>query len=278
MMMGEWAPNEIVICALVGSHAYGMDTPDSDRDFLGVYKEDLEVLLGHSSPMQTHTNTGDDKPKSIPDWTYHEFGKFVSLAIKANPTILELLWLPKDLYVEISPLGELLIENREIFLSKRVADSFGKYAHDQAKRLERREGTFSSDTSKRTAKHARHCFRLLRQGAQLIQTGTMDVKVPNPEELFALGEKPWEKIVEQFSEEYMRFQRLDNILPDEPDYESIDRLLVDARIGHLLSEIEGLGNQKDNLKDLLRTLFRMQGGHLNEFGFSAIQKRVAEGL
>ena len=260
-----------VLLALVGSHAYGLETEDSDKDYLGIYQADLEDILSTRKVQETYTHTK-------PDWQLHELGKFVSLAIKANPTILELLWLPKDLYVEVSPLGESLIEHRDIFLSKRVGAAFGGYAYAQAKRLERRQGTFSSDTSKRTGKHARHCFRLLRQGAQLIQTGTMDVKVPNPEELFALGEMPWEKIVERFSEEYMRFQRLDNILPNEPDYESIDKLLVGARIGHLLSEIEGLGNQKENLKDLLRTLFRMQGGHLNEFGFSAIQKRVAEGL
>lgn len=275
--MGEWVPNEIVICALVGSHAYGLATPESDKDYLGVYQDSLEDLLGHNLPKDTHTNTGNDKSDSEPDWTYHELQKFTRLAIKANPTILELLWLPEDLYVEVSPLGRKLIENREIFLSKTVGAAFGGYAFAQAKRLERRQGTFSSDTSKRTAKHARHCFRLLQQGAQLITTGTMMMRVDDPEELFAIGELPWEEIVEKFDDEYAKFQKLPNILPDHPNLEAINSILVEARVGHLYDEISGLQNQVTNAKDLVRTLFRMQGGHSQQFGQSAIQKRLAEG-
>ena len=51
------------------------------------------------------------------------------------------------------------------------------YAQQQFQRLDRRgDGSFSSDTRKRTAKHARHLMRLCRQGYELYTTGRLDVR------------------------------------------------------------------------------------------------------
>jgi predicted nucleotidyltransferase len=168
----------IILQAITGSVAYGLATEHSDIDRHGIYLAPTRQLLGISPPEQTIVTTR-------PDSTFHEVGKFVLLATKANPTILEQLFL--DRYEVLHPAGQLLIDHRHLFLSTRVRYSHGKYAMSQVRQLQARGDKFSSATRNRTAKHARHCFRLLQQGRQLLETGTLSVRVDNREELFAIG-------------------------------------------------------------------------------------------
>jgi len=175
-------PN-ILLRGITGSVAYGLNTPESDVDRQGVFAVPTEKLLGLHPPAQTID--GHD-----PDITCHDAGKFLSLALKANPTILELLWLPEDLYEIRTPLGDKLIGIRQCFLSRKmVRNAYLGYATQQFKRLESRgDGTFSSDLRKRTAKHARHLARLLTQGWQLYSTGTFSVRLDDPEWYRQFGE------------------------------------------------------------------------------------------
>lgn len=163
----------ILIEGIVGSQAYGLATPESDMDYMGVYMEPRETFLGlrpvQEKDLTVHT-TSDDK-----DTTFHEVGKFMRLALKSNPSILELLWLPEQFYTEISDEGHALIDSRHWFASAElVKNAYLGYATQQFKLLERR-GDFGSDMKKRTEKHARHLYRLLVQGYGLYRTGSLDV-------------------------------------------------------------------------------------------------------
>jgi len=218
---GEKPELKIILSGVVGSQAYGMATPASDEDRLGIVLLPTHSLIGLDSPTETWSTTN-------PDLTLHELGKFMRLAAKANPTILDLLWLVD--YDIAHPAGVRLVEQRSLFLStEAVRRAFGGYALDQARALERRGDSFSSDTRKRTAKHARHCFRLMRQGEELLRTGTMTLHVPNREELFALGELPVVEIIARFHEAYARFEAAPSILPDVPDRMAINALLLEIR-------------------------------------------------
>ena len=131
---------------------------------------------------------------SKPDATFHEAGKFAALALKVNPTITELMWLPDRTCLRSAPpLGEALIGIRSAFLSRAyVNNAYLGYATQQFKRLENRgDGSFSADTRKRTAKHARHLYRLHAQGIMLWQTGRLTVRLPHGDAVLcrAFGEK-----------------------------------------------------------------------------------------
>jgi hypothetical protein len=104
---------------------------------------------------------------------------------------MELVWLPDELYEVRTPLGDELIGIRTSFLgAKRVRDAYLGYATQQFRRLENRgDGSFSADTRKRTAKHARHLKRLCHQGLELYATGRPEIRVENPEEFHAFGER-----------------------------------------------------------------------------------------
>jgi predicted nucleotidyltransferase len=226
--------SNVILNGIVGSTAYRMNTPTSDKDEMGIYVAPLDEVLGLNGP-QTVT---DSLHKTDPDFTLHEVGKYVSLALKCNPSILELLWL--DDYLTLSPTGELLVRSRSHFLNTpSILGAYGQYAKAQADRLIRRQGEgkdgFSSDVKNRTAKHARHCMRLLHQGTELLATGSMSVRV-SPEvryELFAAGElaeaDPFFFYEDYFKPKYAAFQNVKSVVSGHIDRDYANWLLVKIR-------------------------------------------------
>ena len=91
-------PPNVLLSGIVGSTAYGLATEDSDVDRLGVFAAPTERLVGLHPPQPSVVS-------SKPDATFHEAGKFAALALKVNPTITELMWLPDDLYETRTGLG-----------------------------------------------------------------------------------------------------------------------------------------------------------------------------
>jgi hypothetical protein len=123
---------EILLAGIVGSTAYGLATPDSDIDRLGVFAAPTRSLLGLRTPRESIVTTA-------PDRTLHEARKWCDLALGGNPTVMELVWLPDDLYETRTPFGDELIGIRSAFLSaKRVRDAYLGYATQQFRKLERR--------------------------------------------------------------------------------------------------------------------------------------------
>lgn len=167
----------VILQGIVGSTAYGLATEESDIDRLGVYAAPTTAFHGLHPPLGKAASYVTVKP----DATYHEAGKYAALALKANPTITELMWLPEH---EIStPLGDELIAIRSSLLAAPcVRNAYLGYATQQFRRLVNRgDGSFSSDTRKRTAKHARHLWRLLHQGTVLHLTGELIVRLSDGE-------------------------------------------------------------------------------------------------
>lgn len=223
-------PSNIVLEGVTGSTAYGLNTKDSDIDLKGIYILPTRDVLKMGFD-QKHTTIDSTNP----DVVYHEVGKFMKLVVSGNPTVTELLYLNE--YTELSPIGQMLIDNRDAFLStKAVMNAYRGYAFSQAKRLNNRteQGLdgYDSYLKNRFAKHTRHCFRLLMQARQLLETGTLQVKV-TPEQreyLFAMGEKTADEVVDEFMRQDAEFENIVSVLPDEPDYERLNNLLYEIRM------------------------------------------------
>lgn len=128
-------PQNIILEGITGSKAYGLDTETSDTDLKGIYVSPTSKVLGLHGVKETidHTN---------PDWTYYEISKFISLALKANPTILEMLYL--EGYRIITKQGHMLVDNRHLFLSNRIRHSYGGYVFSQARKLNARGSSYDS--------------------------------------------------------------------------------------------------------------------------------------
>jgi len=238
-------PENIILEGITGSKAYGLDHADSDTDIKGIYIAPTSEILGLFNVKQTIDHTD-------PDWCYHEVGKFLNLALKCNPTILEILFL--EGYTVTSKFGKMLVDNRHLFLSSTIYKSYGGYAVSQARKLnarsqpitsrkltseiedfnERVNGGFGNGRNKRYSKHARHCFRLLYQGKELLETGSLTVRVSTAmrKNLFEIGELPVDELVSLFESEFTKFDQIKSVLPEKPQTAEINKPLLKIRKGN----------------------------------------------
>lgn len=119
----------LILRVLGGSRAHGLATPESDTDTRGVCIPERRYLLGLSAFEQHVSDDGDHVTWSL--------AKFVKLALKGNPNIIEVLYTAPEHHLHIDAQGEELLAHRQLFLTRRVGDSFVRYAQQQLGRMER---------------------------------------------------------------------------------------------------------------------------------------------
>ena len=123
----EHLGNNIILLGLGGSHAYGTNIESSDIDIRGVaLNTKKEILLGRNFEQVL------DEPT---DTTIYSFNKIVTLLCNSNPNVIEMCGLKPEHYLYLSPIGQELLDNKKLFLSKKAVDSFGGYANQQLYRL-----------------------------------------------------------------------------------------------------------------------------------------------
>lgn len=211
----------IIYRCVVGSRAYGLDTEASETDLRGVYLAPAEMFWSlFGAPEQF-----EDNEAQTCCW---ELQKFLVMALKANPNVLECLYSP--LVDKMTPLGERLLALRESFLSQMVFQTFNGYALSQFKKLEqdlRNQGEVRW-------KHAMHLLRLLLTGADTLRLGRVPVIVEaHRDRLLAIkrGEVSWNDVTTWRQQLHADFERAlsETKLPERPDYEAVNRFLVTAR-------------------------------------------------
>lgn len=118
----------IILLGLGGSHAYGTNVESSDVDIRGIALNTKEEILGSTNFEQVVNNETDT--------TIYSFRKIISLLTSCNPNTIEILGLKPEHYLYLSPIGQELLDNKKLFLSKRAVQSFGGYAFAQLRRLD----------------------------------------------------------------------------------------------------------------------------------------------
>ena len=211
----------IIYRCVMGSQAYGLETDESDTDRRGIYLAPAELqwsLFG--APEQFEDNAAQA--------CYWELQKFLVMALRANPNILECLYSP--LVEKIAPLAEELLALRQHFLSQMIFQTFNGYALSQFKKIEqdlRNHGEVRW-------KHAMHLLRLLLTGAATLREARVPVRVEaHRERLLSMksGSVPWEDVNSWRRELHRDFERalVETKLPERPDYEAANRFLLNAR-------------------------------------------------
>ena len=211
----------VIYRCVVGSRAYGLDTDASDTDRRGVYlaPADLQWSL-FGAPEQFEDNTGQ--------WCVWELQKFIVMALKANPNILECLYSP--LVEKVTDLGAELLAARQGFLSQMIFQTFNGYALSQFKKIEQDRRNLGEVRWK----HAMHLLRLLLTGAATLREGRVPVRVEaHRDRLLAVkrGEIGWPEVDAWRKELHRDFEHAlaETKLPERPDYEVANGFLVKAR-------------------------------------------------
>ncbi|WP_160679511.1 nucleotidyltransferase domain-containing protein [Clostridium sp. C8-1-8] len=120
--------NNIIYLVVSGSYGYGTNGENSDIDLRGFLIEDEEVLFKLGSFEQYEDRTSDT--------VIYGLKKYINLALSANPHALELLGIEDECIYMMNSYGKMIRDNSNLFLSKRVINSFGNYALAQLRRLE----------------------------------------------------------------------------------------------------------------------------------------------
>jgi len=211
----------VILRSVVGSRAYGLDHAESDFDRRGVYLPPADMHWSLYGVPEQLENLDTDE-------CYWELQKFLTLALKANPNILEVLYSP--LVEHVTPLGQELLDMRDAFLSKLAYQTYNGYVMSQFKKL-------AQDIRNRGEikwKHAMHLIRLLLSGITVLRDGFVPLKVnEHRDRLLAIrdGGQSWEDVDAWRLELHKEFDAAFETtrLPDRPDYEAANAFLVRAR-------------------------------------------------
>jgi predicted nucleotidyltransferase len=212
----------VILRVVIGSRAYGLETETSDTDLRGVYLPSADLDWGlWGVPEQLEK----DETQEV----YWEIKKFLGLALKANPNVLEVLYSP--LVMEANEIGRELLKMREAFLSKLVYQTYNGYVLSQFKKI---EGDFRNKGEPKW-KHVMHLVRLLHSGITVLRERHVPVRVEENlrEQLLAVkrGQVAWrdveawrKKLHEEFEAAFVATK-----LPERPDYERVNAFLISAR-------------------------------------------------
>ncbi|MGE0434919.1 MAG: nucleotidyltransferase domain-containing protein [Planctomycetota bacterium] len=222
--------SRIIYRCVVGSRAYGLDHDGSDVDRRGIFvasaDRDWSLI---DVPGQLENDATQE--------CYWELRKFLLLALKANPAVLECLY---------TPLVELANEHarelramRAAFLSRLVYQTYNGYVMGQFKKLEgdvRRHARDGGDPATPAIKwkHAMHLIRLLLSGIAVLEHGDIVLRVDSHrQQLLAIrrGEVPWPDVDAWRLDLHRQFDRAfeRTTLPERPDYDRADAFLRKVR-------------------------------------------------
>jgi uncharacterized protein len=237
--------NEI-LRGIVGStaHGTGVDGED-DRDEMAVFVEPAMSVCG--------LNAFDhfiyrDKPNGVRsaagdlDLTFYSLRKYCRLAVKGNPTVLLLLWLPG--YLKQTDLGKELVGHRELFFSGEIGERFLGYLVNQRKKLigERARNVSRPELVARygyDTKFAMHALRLGYQGIEYVRHRQITIPVPEPERSVLRGVRQglisYDEAVALIDKAEAELRALAGACNASANYAAIDRFLVAAHTRHWAS-------------------------------------------
>lgn len=211
----------VIFKCIIGSRAYGLDDDRSDTDYRGIFLPSAELHWSlYGVPEQIECYETQEH--------YWELQRFLVLALKANPNVLECLYTP--LIESTTPLADELLQMRSTFLSRLVYQTYNGYVMSQFKKMQadlRNQGQVKW-------KHVMHLIRLLISGISVMRHGFVPVRVEqHRDQLLAIkrGEVAWDETEKWRLALHTEFDQAlsETKLPDRPDYERANELLIKAR-------------------------------------------------
>lgn len=121
----------LIYKVIAGSHAYGLSTPESDTDIRGLC---IPPEIYFLSPDLRFEQLELSEPH---DTVIYNVQKFIKLAMDCNPSVIELLYIENPEHILYRhDVMDILIGNRDLFLSAKARFTFSGYAYAQLKRME----------------------------------------------------------------------------------------------------------------------------------------------
>lgn len=275
----KWLPNAVAYETIMGSVAYGVSSDTSDMDIYGFCIPPKEQVFPHLTGeipgfgrqiqrfeqyQQHHVHDPDalgGKGREY-DLTIFSIVKFFQLAMENNPNIVDSLFTPVSCVLHSNRIGEMVRENRRIFLHKGAWHKFKGYAYSQLHKMDIKnpqEGSKRAEIIEQfgfDVKFAYHVVRLIDEVEQILAEGDLDLQ-RNREQLKAIRRGEWtsEQIREFFTQKEKDLEALyaKSSLPHTPDEGKIKQLLLDcleAHYGSLADAVVVPGQERELLRQI----------------------------
>lgn len=164
-----------ILSGLVGSHAYGLATPESDIDIMSVFLGDEDTYLGVD---YTGKLTVEKKAEGYEETAY-ELRKFCMMCCNSNPNALPLLFLKE--YKVVTPAGQALLDIKDLFVTKDIIRTFGAFALSEVKKIFNTEVTGDMGAKRKAlvekhgynTKSALHAMRMANMAREVANASTL---------------------------------------------------------------------------------------------------------
>lgn len=238
-----------ILEVVVGSTVHGTNVKDGleDLDLMAIVLEDMKAFAGFNA---TDTWTARTKPMGVrseagdTDWVGYGLRKYLSLALKGNPTILLALFVPPSHVRETTAEGEALQALAPAIVSKAAYAPFRGYMRQQHERLLGLRGqrnvtrpelveAYGYDT-----KYAAHVVRLGLQGEELLLTGRLSLPMRAADRELCVKIRTGGFSLAGVSEQIIEAERrldaafANSPLPDRPDTTKVEQWMMGAYLAH----------------------------------------------
>lgn len=192
----QLAESTTILRAPNGSRLHGvyLDGQD-DRDEMAVFIPPPELVCGVDSLDHVIARDAAEGERSKPgdlDLTMYSLRKFVALALKGNPSIAQMFWVPREMMIELGPSGEELLEMRPHLVAQNALKAYHGYLTAQYHGLKGSTGTKVKRPELVAAhgydtKYAFHAVRLGLQGLWLGEFGEIKQPVTGSDRVILLS-------------------------------------------------------------------------------------------
>lgn len=125
----------IVVEMIFGSHLYGTNTENSDKDYKGVYLPSKKDILLNQIPksLSFTTKSGCDNKNTCDDIDieFYSLHYFIELACQGQTVAIDMLHAPQNCLLKTSGIWNKIVENRSKFYTRNL-EAFVGYARTQA--------------------------------------------------------------------------------------------------------------------------------------------------
>ena len=273
----RWLPGNVQYETIMGSVAYGVSSDTSDVDVYGWAippKEDaLSAPPGRSgrlrhAPASIRAIPGTPHPGPrrpaghgrTYDLTIYGVVKFFNLAMENNPNIIDCLFTPVNCILHSTRVGNLVRENRKLFLHKGAWPKFKGYAYSQLHKLSTKapQGKRAELIEKHgyDVKFAYHVVRLLTEVEMILMEEDIDLQ-RNNDQLKAIRRGEWteERLRTWCADKESHLERVyaESKLRATPDEPKIRSSLLNCLEEHYGS-LEGCVVNPDRAVEALRNI------------------------
>jgi predicted nucleotidyltransferase len=134
---------------VMGSYAYGVNNEESDFDTVGFCIPNKDLIFPHlrgdidgfgkqkqrfDCYQQHHVQDGDREY----DLNIYSIVRYFHLCMDCNPNMVDSLFTAPDCVLHCTKIGNMVRDNRRIFLSKKAWHTFKGYAHSQLHEMDSR--------------------------------------------------------------------------------------------------------------------------------------------